>query len=85
MDFDENSTLSPQFVYNPGREIAIDEAMIKGRSSLKQYMSKKPIKRGIKVWVLWVLGESSTGYFSRLRGEKGPPQRMDWGHEWFEI
>ncbi len=38
-------------VYNPGREIAIDEAMIKfkGRSSLKQYMQKKPVKRGIKV------------------------------------
>ena len=52
-------------VYNPGREIAVDEAMIKflGRSSLKQYMPKKPTKRGIKVWVL---GDSSTGYFSRL-------------------
>jgi hypothetical protein len=52
-------------VYTPGRRIAVDEAMIKfqGRSSLKQYMPKKPIKRGIKVWVL---GESNTGYFSRF-------------------
>ena len=60
-------------VYNPGREIAVDEAMIKflGRSSLKQYLPKKPIKRGIKVWVL---GDSATGYFSRLEvytGKKG--------------
>ena len=34
-----------------------------GHSSLKQYMPKKPTKRGFKVWVL---GDSSTGYFSRL-------------------
>ncbi len=60
-------------VYTPGRNIAVDEAMIKfqGRSSLKQYMPKKPVKRGIKVWVL---GDSSNGYFSRLEvytGKKG--------------
>jgi len=38
----------------PGQTIAIDESMIKfkGRSSLKQYMPKKPIKRGYKLWVL---------------------------------
>jgi hypothetical protein len=43
----------------------VDEAMIKfqGRSSLKQYMPKKPIKRGIKTWVL---GDSTNGYFSRF-------------------
>lgn len=60
-------------VYNPGRNLAVDEAMIKfqGRSSLKQYMPKKPVKRGIKVWVL---GDSTNGYFSRLdvyTGKKG--------------
>ena len=60
-------------MYNPGRELAVDEAMIKfqGRSSLKQYLPKKPIKRGIKVWVL---ADSSNGYFSRLEvytGKKG--------------
>ena len=34
-------------VYNPGRELAVDEAMIKfqGHSSLKQYMPKKPITK----------------------------------------
>ena len=49
-------------VYNPGPEVAVDEAMIKfqGRTSLKQYMPMKPIKRGIKVWVL---ADSSNGYF----------------------
>ena len=39
--------------YNPHMQNAVDEAMIpfKGRSSLKQYMPKKPVKRGFKVWV----------------------------------
>ena len=48
-------------LYEPSKEVAVDEAMIKfqGRSSLKQYMPKKPIKRGIKVWVL---GDSTNGY-----------------------
>ena len=36
---------------NPGENVSVDEAMIKfqGRSSLKQYMPMKPIKRGINV------------------------------------
>ena len=44
------------------RFTAVDEAMIKfqGRSSLKQYMAMKPIKRGIKVW------DSCNGYFSKF-------------------
>ena len=52
-------------LYEPSKHVAVDEAMIKfqGRSSLKQYMPMKPIKRGIKVWVL---GDSSNGYFSRF-------------------
>ena len=39
--------------YKPACENSIDEAMIpfKGRSSMKQYMPKKPIKRGFKIWV----------------------------------
>lgn len=38
----------------PSEVLAIDESMIKfkGRSFLKQYMPKKPIKRGYKVWML---------------------------------
>ena len=37
--------------YMPHKQLSVDEAMIKfkGRSSLKQYMPKKPIKRGIKM------------------------------------
>ena len=63
------SHLSAKFseLYNPHRETAVDEAMIKfqGRSSLKQlYMPMKPIKRGIKVWVL---ADSHTGYFCKFQ------------------
>ena len=57
--------LSSRFetLYEPSKNVAVDEAMIKfqGRSSLKQYMPQKPIKRGIKVGVL---GDSSNGYSS---------------------
>ena len=57
--------LSSKFatLYEPSKNVAIDEAMIKfqGRLSLKQYMPMKPIKRVIKVWVL---RDSSNGYFS---------------------
>ena len=40
--------------FAPSEYLAVDESMIKckGRSSLKQYMPKKPIKRGYKVWML---------------------------------
>lgn len=46
--------------YLPTEFLAIDESMIKfkGRSSLKQYMPKKPVKRGYKVWMLC----ASNGY-----------------------
>ncbi len=65
-------------LYNPGREVAVDEAMIKfqGRSSLKQYMPLKPIKRGIKVWVL---GDSSNGYFSRMDIYTGRKDKTEHG------
>ncbi|CAG5053316.1 unnamed protein product [Parnassius apollo] len=51
---------------------SIDESMIrfKGRSTLKQYMSFKPIKRGYKVWVR---ADSKTGYvyeFSIYTGKR---------------
>lgn len=40
---------------------SVDECMVKfnGRSSLKQYMPKKPIKRGFKVWARC---DAKTGY-----------------------
>ena len=57
-------------LYNPSKNLSVDEAMIKfqGRSSLKQYMPAKPIKHGIKVWVL---EDGSNGYFSRFEGYTG--------------
>ena len=53
-------------IYEPGRNISIDEAMIpfKGRSSLKKYMPLKPVRRGIKVWAR---AESSNGYVSAFQ------------------
>ena len=50
-----------QLQYNPNCEQSIDEAMVKykGRTTLKQYMSLKPIKRGIK---LWCRADSCFGY-----------------------
>ena len=53
-------------VYEPGRDLSIDEAMIlfKGRSSLKQYMPLKPVRRGIKVWAR---AEASSGYVSAFQ------------------
>ena len=40
--------------YIPGKKVSIDEAMVKykGRVFFRQYMPKKPIKWGIKVWIL---------------------------------
>ena len=47
--------------YNPHRENAVDEAVVKfkGRSFLKQYLPMKPIKCGFKVWVR---ADSQNGY-----------------------
>lgn len=47
--------------YDPHQQSSIDEAMIafKGRSTLKQYVPKKPIKRGFKAWVR---ADAVTGY-----------------------
>ena len=64
--------------YYPSKELAVDEAMIKfqGRSSLKQYMPQKPIKRGIKVWVL---ADSRNGFFSRLEVYTGRKRNTEHG------
>lgn len=50
--------------YRPTKMQAIDESMIrfKGRSSIKQYMPLKPIKRGYKVWIR----ANSNGYISQF-------------------
>lgn len=52
--FIENIKNNFQKYYKVTQNIAIDESMIKykGRSTIKQYMPKKPIKRGYKIWTL---------------------------------
>lgn len=51
--------------YKPSKNISVDESMIrfKGRSSLRQYMPNKPIKRGYKVWVR----ASQSGYIDEFQ------------------
>ncbi|XP_043463998.1 piggyBac transposable element-derived protein 4-like [Leptopilina heterotoma] len=48
-------TLSKTFqeCWQPSENQSIDESMVKfkGRSSMKQYLPNKPIKRGYKIWV----------------------------------
>ena len=62
------TTLLDQFVssYNKHCEQAVDETMIlfQGRSTLKQYMPAKPIKRGIKAWCR---ADSRNGYMCEFQ------------------
>ncbi len=47
-----------------------------GRSSLKQYLPNKPVKRGIKVWVL---ADSQNGYFYNMQvytGRERTPEKQ---------
>lgn len=50
------SRLSQTFAecYTPHQNVAVDESMVKfkGRSTIKQYIRDKPIKRGFKIWML---------------------------------
>ena len=52
-------------LYYPHCQVSVDEAMIafKGRSSMKQFVPKKPIKRGFKIWVL---ADALNGYFCNI-------------------
>lgn len=56
--------------YTPSAHQAVDESMIpfKGRSSLKQYLPMKPIKRGYKVWCQ---ADSDTGYLMQFQVYEG--------------
>ena len=47
------------------KEVSIYEAMVayKGRSSMKQYLPKKPIKRGFKIWMR---ADAVNGYVSEF-------------------
>lgn len=55
---------------------SIDECMVKfkGRSSLKQYMPKKPIKRGFKVWARC---DAKTGYLYAFQVYTGKGDDME--------
>ena len=72
--------LSSKFslLYDPSKDVAVDEAMIKfqGCTALKQYMPMKPIKSGITVWVL---GDSTNGYFSRFQVYTGRQENRQVG------
>jgi hypothetical protein len=58
-------TTTFQTVVKPAKELSVDEGMIKykGRVSFLQYMPKKPVKRGIKAWII---AGSSTGIVLRF-------------------
>lgn len=63
-------------LYTPSKQLAIDESMVAftGRSTMKQFMPLKPIKRGFKVWAL---ADSSNGYlinFDVYTGKKSSNQ-----------
>ena len=64
--------------YTPGRDLSVDEGMIKykGRVYFRQYMPKKPVKYGIKVWMV---AESKTGYVSNYDIYLGKPRGSDRG------
>ena len=61
----ERVRINSQLCYQPHQQLAVDEAMIlfKGRSSLKQYMPLKPVKRGYKAWCIC---DSTNGYMYNL-------------------
>ena len=67
--------------YTPAKEMSVDEAMIryKGRVFFRQYMPKKPIKWGIKVWTL---ADAKNGFISNFQvylGKAPPNEQAEHG------
>ena len=64
--------------YTPGRDLSVDEGMIKykGRVHFRQYMPKKPVKYGIKVWMA---ADTKTGYVSNYDIYLGKPRGSNRG------
>ena len=62
--------------FNLGRDLSVDEAMIgfKGRLFFKQYLPMKPIKWGVKMWMLC---DSETGYCKSFDIYTGKSGRRD--------
>lgn len=63
-------------VYDSSSFLCVDESMIpfKGRSSFKQYMPAKPVKRGYKVWCL---ADSKVGYVMNFEIYTGKTNASD--------
>ena len=77
----DSLTKSFQSFYTPNRDLSVDEPMIpfKGRSTLKQYMPQKPVKRGIKVWVLADAINGFISMFQLYTGKQGNTVQMGLG------
>ena len=77
----DSLTKSFQSLYTPNRDLSVDEAMIpfKGRSTLKQYMPQKAVKRGIKVWVLADAINGFISMFQLYTGKQGNTVQMGLG------
>ena len=69
----DSLTKSFQSIYTPNRDLSVDEAMIpfKVRSTPKQYMPQKPVKRGIKVWALADAINGFVSMFQVYTGKQG--------------
>ena len=55
-----------QDIFQPYEKIAVDERIVKSKhkfSGIRQFMKDKPVKFGIK---LWVLADTITGYTSNM-------------------
>ena len=67
-----------------GREVAVDETMLKfrGRFAGKQYMPKKPIKRGVKCFNL---ADSSNGYMLNVLPYTGRETLDDASSQYEEL
>lgn len=63
-----------QECYHGTRELSVDESMIKfkGRSTLKQYLPMKPIKRGYKLWCL----ADQRGFIKKFQIYQGKDEEM---------
>lgn len=61
--------------YEGSRQLSVDETMVvfKGRSSMKQYNPKKPIKRGFKIWTM----ADMKGYVKKFRIYQGKDEILE--------
>ncbi len=76
-------------MFNPGRDICIDEQLVpfRGRCSFRQYMPSKPGKYGLKIWALC---DVQTSYAWRLqvylgRSASAPIERNQGMHIVLEL